>query len=334
MVIIILNRLKDWYDEQLLDQQQGFRRGRGTADGIYVTKRLQQISDRIQKPFYLLFVDLSYAFDHVVRNWLFESIYQRFPQQVEPTLIRLLESLYQKTTTSLAQTPDDVFELLLGVRQGGPESPPLYNLYMDYVMRVFMQKCEENNVKFLKLKYRIRATATTRDERAKGYIGEHTVDWAGYADDLELAFESISDLEKGLKILHETFVRFHLQINAKKTKTMIINFKFENQDEYPQSIVMLNDHVIENVEVFRYLGDDIHYTQPSTGDAEIDLRIAVAQNKYNQMSKKLHNRKVFLKTRVYLLNTMVRSRLTYSCQTWNINQQQQQRIRSTYINML
>ena len=144
---------------------------------------------------------------------------------------------------------------LLGVRQGGPESPPLYNLYMDYVMRVFMQKCEENNVKFLKLKYRIRATATTR--------GEHTVDWAGYADDLELAFESISDLEKGLKILHETFVRFHLQINAKKTKTMIINFKSENQDEYPQSIVMLNDHVIENVELFRYLGDDIHYTPPS-----------------------------------------------------------------------
>ena len=31
---------------------------------------------------------------------------------------------------------------------------------------------------------------------------------------------------------------------------------------------------------------------------------------------------------------MVRSRLTYSCQTWNINQQQQQQIRSTYINML
>ena len=133
--------------------------------------------------------------------------------------------MYYKTTTSLAQTPDDVFEILLGVRQGGPESPPLYNLYMDYVMRVFMKKCEENNVKFLKLKYRIRATATTRDERAKGYCGEHTVDWAGYADDLELAFESISDLEKGHKILHETIVRFHLQINAKKTKTMIIKVR-------------------------------------------------------------------------------------------------------------
>ena len=107
------------------------------------------------------------------------------------------------------------------------------------------------------------------------------------------------------------------------------------QQTYPKSIVELNDQTIENVEVFRYLGDDIHFNQPSTGDAEIDLRIAVAQTKYNQMSKKLHNRKIFLKTRVYLLNKMVRSCLMYSCQTWNINQQQQQqRVRSTYINML
>ena len=31
---------------------------------------------------------------------------------------------------------------------------------------------------------------------------------------------------------------------------------------------------------------------------------------------------------------MVRSRLTYSCQTWNLNAQQQQRIRSCYNAML
>ena len=66
MFIIILDRLKD--NKQLLDQQQGFRRGRGTADGIYVTKRLQQISEKMQKPVFLLFVDLSAAFDHVIRK--------------------------------------------------------------------------------------------------------------------------------------------------------------------------------------------------------------------------------------------------------------------------
>ena len=35
-----------------------------------------------------------------------------------------------------------------------------------------------------------------------------------------------------------------------------------------------------------------------------------------------------------ILNSIVRSRLTYSCQTWNLNQRQQQRIQSCYIVML
>ena len=93
MVIIILNILKDWYDEQLLDQQQGLRRERGTADDKLVTKRIQQISDKIQKPVFLLFVDMSAAFDHNERKWLFQSIYQRFPLDTEPTLFKLLELL-------------------------------------------------------------------------------------------------------------------------------------------------------------------------------------------------------------------------------------------------
>ena len=45
MVTIILNRLSDWYDTHLLDQKQGFRRGQGTTDGIFITKRILQISD-------------------------------------------------------------------------------------------------------------------------------------------------------------------------------------------------------------------------------------------------------------------------------------------------
>ena len=67
-----------------------------------------------------------------------QEYYQRFPGGSDQKLIKLLETLYSYTTTSLAETPDDLFELTLGVRQGGPESPPLYNLYVDYVMRVFM----------------------------------------------------------------------------------------------------------------------------------------------------------------------------------------------------
>ena len=176
MIIIIINRLKPWYEEQLLDQQQGFRSGRGTADGIYITKRVQQITDKMKRAIYVLFVDLSAAFDHIVRKWLFQSIYQRFPSDTDTTLIQLLEALYEYTTTSLKETPDDLFKLILGVRQGGPESPPLYNLIMDYVMRVYMDACEKYGIQFLKLSFRVTSTAINREERsAKTYRGNHTV---------------------------------------------------------------------------------------------------------------------------------------------------------------
>ena len=65
MIIVILDRLRNWYDQQLSDNQNGFRSGRGTADGIYITKRVQQSTDQMEKPLYILFVDLTAAFNHV-----------------------------------------------------------------------------------------------------------------------------------------------------------------------------------------------------------------------------------------------------------------------------
>ena len=111
-----------------------FRFARGTADGIYIAKRTQQISENMKKKVYVIFVDLSAAFDHVDRGWMFKSIKNRFKNGANTELIQLLENLYQYTTTALAETPEDKFEVNTGVRQGGPESSLLYNLYMDYIM--------------------------------------------------------------------------------------------------------------------------------------------------------------------------------------------------------
>ena len=99
----------------------------------------ENILDR--KPVHVLFVDLSSAFDHINRDWLFKSIHQRFKSSQDKTLFNILQAVYSHTTNALADTPNDIFELSTGVRQGGPESPPLYNLYMDYVMRVFEHLC-------------------------------------------------------------------------------------------------------------------------------------------------------------------------------------------------
>ena len=185
IIVIIIDRLKTWYEKQLLDQQQGFRSARGTTDGIFVAKSVQQITSKMKKPTYVLFIDLTAAFDHVERSWLFKTLQYRYPTGTEETMLKLLESLYSSTTTSLAENPDDKFELTSGVRQGGPESPLLYNLYMDFVMRVVLQKCKQEGVNFLKLKYRIPEIASSTTMTA---AGDMLIDWSGYADDLMLFF--------------------------------------------------------------------------------------------------------------------------------------------------
>ena len=308
----------------------------GTADGIFATKRIQQISDSMKKPVYALFVDLTAAFDHVIRDWLFVSIYQRFPPNTNTRLVQLLEAIYKYTTTALAETPEEIFEILTGVRQGGPESPPLYNLYMDYIMRVFLHMCINEDIQFLSLKYRIRSTASTREERMYPYSGTYTVDWLGYAYDVELFFDSQMELQRALSLLHSCYQRFGLQINAAKTKTMIFNYRYidVNITTYPTSITKLGDQNIENVKTFRYLGELIKFDEPSTGDSEIQLRISLAEVKFYELIKKLTNYNIYLKTRIIIFNTIVRSRLTYSCQTWNVTQAQMSKINSAYVGML
>ena len=174
-------------------------------------------------------------------------------------MIKILESIYQHTTSSLAETPDDIIELLAGVRQGGPESPPLFDLYMDFVMRVFNEECMCQNVKFLELIYRITSTATTRLDRQQPYNGSHSVDWVGYAGDIEMFFENVENIQKCITLIDQIFKKFNLNINVSKTKTMIFNFNcnYENLEQYPDTISSLNGKPIENVKSFKYLGDII-----------------------------------------------------------------------------
>ena len=122
-------------------------------------------------------MDLTAAFDHVERSWLFETIRKRLPNNADNALIKLFESLYSSTTTALAETPQDEFQVNVGVRQGGPESPFLYNLFMDFVMRIFLEDCKRENINFLKLKYKIPQTASSTGRSA---VGNVTLDWSGY----------------------------------------------------------------------------------------------------------------------------------------------------------
>ena len=333
LVIIILRRLNQWYESQLLEQQHGFRSGRGTTDAIYILKRLQQIAYKTNKPVFVLFVDLTAAFDHIDRKWMFASIHQRLTPESNRKLFELLESIYKYTSTALKEDPAGVFVTALGVRQGGPESPTLFNLYIDYIMRVFLRLCKVRGIRFVNTNYAIPSSASTSNTTSQlGRFGQLIVDWAGYADDLALCFNSLRDLQDGLKLLDETLKRYSLTINKDKTKTMIMNFN--KARDYPNSITTLDNMMIGNVEVFTYLGIQIRYDEATTGEAELNLRRDSAESKFYEHAKKFMNHGIYLTTRVQLLNSLVRSRLTYACQTWTLDSTQMDHLNSTYISFI
>ena len=110
-------------------------------------------------------MDLTAALDHISRNWLFESVRLRFTERENLKLSDILETLYHKTTPTYHEA-QSTFLVSSGVRQGGPESPCLFNLYIDFVMHVFINKCMKDiSICFFEHQYRINIRSISREER-------------------------------------------------------------------------------------------------------------------------------------------------------------------------
>ena len=89
-----------------------------------------------------------------------------------------------------------------------------------------------------------------------------------------------------------------------------------------------------NVKIYRYLGCEIEFNKPSTGDTELTLRQDAAESKFYMLAKNLMNMKVNLKIRAHIMNSLVRSRAVYGCQAWCIHQIQMQKLNAAYVSLL
>ena len=197
-------------------------------------------------------------------------------------------------------------------------------------MRIYVEQCRHQGIRFLQLKYKIPETVSSTKMTA---AGDMTIDWSGYADDLMLFFDDEKSLGEGLRILDEVFSKYRLKINTSKTKTMILNQQHEERD-YPSSIASLNGEQLENVRTYTYLGCEIEYNKPSIGDAELNLRRDASECKFYSLSKNLMNMKICLRTRTNILNALVRSRAVYACQAWSITQMQLQSLNAAYMSFM
>ena len=92
-----------------------------------------------------------------------------------------------------------------------------------------------------------------------------------YVDDTTLLANSNGDLQKIFNVVKSTSEQKGLDMNVKKTKTMVIS---KNEDM--QVKIKVEGKNLEQVQQFKYLGQTI--TNEGKGNKEIEIRIAQAKS--------------------------------------------------------
>ena len=168
---------------------------------------------------------------------------------------------------------------------------------------------------------------------------DHTNTGEFCCDSCMKTYKYNGNLERRIKLVHEkeqesscgrcnlTFKeisKFRQHINTKHNEPKT------NLKEYPSSILNINEHRIDNKNSFKYLGTKLTNDQPSAGDTEIKHRKIQASVASDENKKLLKNYRINLQTRIYFLNSLVTSRLTYNCQPWPLTKAQAGMLNASY----
>ena len=118
---LIQRRLRDTLDDRIVDFQYGYRRGRSTAEPIFIARRIQELAERHGTQLYMLALDYSKAFDSIPHEKLLECL----TRMGAPTkMITLVNAIYTtpRFRIKIPEGISDEFQQEIGIRQGCPLS--------------------------------------------------------------------------------------------------------------------------------------------------------------------------------------------------------------------
>ena len=131
--LVVLSRIATKVDNFLSPSQSGFRRGRSTADVVFVYRWLCAKAQRQRVTIEFICIDLSRAFETIRRDKLLEVL-QSFLDAPELRMIRFLlatTSLEPRLSTGECHA----FASTIGTPQGDSMSPVLFTVYLEAALR-------------------------------------------------------------------------------------------------------------------------------------------------------------------------------------------------------
>ena len=190
----------------------------GCYDQIFTARMLMQKAIEFNKPLYMCFVDLSKANDTINRDVLWAILENSFC--IPTKLIKIINLLHSGTEGVIRYDGklSEEFPINVGVKQGDVLAPMMFNLYLDAVTRVTLQKHKNLGIQ---LEHCFNAPSLF-NYRCK-LKEKVSIQNLAYADDLLIVSSNINNLKQLVKIINSTFNNFGLIINTNKTKYMRIH---------------------------------------------------------------------------------------------------------------
>ena len=124
---VLINRIRDETENVIVEVQNGFRRGRGCTDQIFIVRQICEKYLGEGKDVSFAFLDLEKVYDRVDRDavWNVSRLYG-----IGGRLLRGVKSLYvvSKTCVRVGNEVREWFPVRVGLRQGCLMSLWLFNL--------------------------------------------------------------------------------------------------------------------------------------------------------------------------------------------------------------
>ena len=186
----VVERIIEGFIRRVADidaMQFGFMPGKGTTDGIFILRQMQEKFIGKGKTLYFAFVDLEKTFDRVPREilwWALRTV------GVEEWVVRVIQAMYMnaRSRVRVNGSYSESLNVNVGVHQGSVLSPLLFVIVLEALSRDFRTGCPWELL---------------------------------YADDLVAMSEDLEDLKEKLATWKQHLESKGLRVNMGKTKLMI-----------------------------------------------------------------------------------------------------------------
>ena len=132
-------RIRQRVEQELGEEQQGFRKGRGTTDGMFALRQMVEKRLEMQGRMAVGFVDLEKGYDTVPSEMVMSTVSWMGVPEAEA---RMVEAMYERTKGRVVVGfgLSEEFPVNIGLRQGSALSPLLFIMVMEIISRKISTK--------------------------------------------------------------------------------------------------------------------------------------------------------------------------------------------------